>query len=398
MSATFAYRARDPLGNILQGTLNALTTDEAQQQLRREGYQVLELAEAAGEGLFPRRITRKEIIYVTNQLAVMVDTGINLSTALNGILQEEQNPTLKTMLLDLKSSVESGEDLSTALSRYPKHFDKTYVSLVKASEATGSLGTMLDRIALYQRKEVETRSKVRGAMAYPVVMMVIAFAVTIFLLTYILPKFAPLFSSKGVQLPTATLFMMAASDSLINYWWLWLAGFIALIVGFLYGRRTPQGREIIDWIKINAPIIGTMNRKVAISRSVRTLGTMLQSGVSVLDALQLSSEVAGNVYYERLWKQVLEDVTTGKQICDSLRGNSLFPPTVVQMISSGEETGKLDQVLERVSSYFDQEVESALKTATSMIEPLMITAMGVVVGGIGMSLLLPIFSLSRHAG
>ena len=398
MSATFAYRARDPLGNILQGTLDAITPDDAKQQLRRDGFQVLELDEEAGEGLFPRRVTRKEIIYVTSQLAVMVDTGINLSTALNGILQEEQNPTLKQVLQDLKNSVEAGEDFSAALARYPKYFDKTYVALVKASEATGSLGTMLDRIALYQRKEVETRSKVRGAMAYPTIMLVIAVLVTIFLLTFILPKFTPLFASRGVELPKPTVFMMSLSESMLNYWGLWVAGAVAAIGGFLYGRRTEPGRLAIDWIKINAPIIGTMNRKVAISRSVRTLGTMIQSGVPVLEALKLSSEVTGNLYYERLWKQVVADVTEGKQICDSLRGNPLFPSTVVQMISSGEETGKLEGVLSRVSGYFDQEVETALKTATSLIEPIMISVMGVVVGGIGLSLLLPIFSLSRHAG
>ncbi|HZZ73478.1 MAG TPA: type II secretion system F family protein [Pirellulales bacterium] len=398
MPATFSYRARDPLGNLLQGTLEALTGDDARQQLRRDGFQVFNLEEESGEGLFPRRISRKEIIYATSQLAVMVDTGISLSTALAGIAQEEQNPTWKRVLTDLKNSVESGEDFSTALARYPKYFDKTYIALVRASEATGSLGSMLDRIALYQRKEVDTRSKVRGAMAYPTVMLVIAIAVTIFLLTFILPKFAPLFVSRGVKLPAPTVFMMKLSDSLLGYWPFWVAGLIGLIGGFLYGRRTPQGRFVIDWLKINAPIIGPMNRKVAISRSVRTLGTMVSSGVSVLDALQLSSEVAGNVYYEQLWKKVLNDVTSGEQICGSLRGNPLFPPTVVQMISSGEETGKLDMVLERVSSYFDQEVENSLKTTTSLIEPIMISVMGVVVGGIGLSLLLPIFSLSRHAG
>ncbi len=168
------------------------------------------------------------------------------------------------------------------------------------------------------------------------------------------------------------------------------------MVGFIYGKRTEAGRQAWDWIKINVPIVGPMFRKVAISRSIRTLGTMIASGVSMLDAIRLSAEVTGNYYYEKLWLEVLDQVTGGKQICETLRRNPLFPPVLVQMIASGEETGKLDLVLERVSNYYDQEVEMSLKTATSLIEPLMITMMGFVVGGIGLSLLLPIFSLSRN--
>lgn len=348
--------------------------------------------------LFPRRIGKYDLIYVTSQLSIMVETGITLSVALSSIAQEEQNPTLRSLLNDLKKSVESGDDFSTALARHPKVFDKTYISLIKASEATGKLGEMLDRVAAYLRKEVETRGKVRSAMAYPAVMMAVATAVTIFLLTYILPKFTPLFLSRGKSLPTPTRIMMAASELMINYWYAWLAGVAALVAGFIYGKRTEPGRKAWDWLKINTPIIGPMFRKVAISRSIRTLGTMIGSGVSMLDALRLSAEVTGNYYYEQLWLNVLEHVTSGKQICESLRGNPLFPSVLVQMIASGEDTGKLDSVLEKVSTYYDQEVESALKTATSLIEPLMITAMGFVVGGIGLSLLLPIFSLSRNPG
>ena len=346
-------------------------------------------------GLFPRRIRKYDLIYVTNQLSIMVETGITLSTALGSIAQEETNPTLRKVLNDLKRGVESGDDFSMVLARYPKVFDKTYIALIRASEATGKLGEMLDRVAAYLRKEVETRSKVRAAMAYPTVMLVVATCVTIFLLTYILPKFTPLFQSRGKTLPGPTIFMMAASELMINYWYAWLIGSIALVVGFIYGKRTEPGRQAWDWVKINTPIIGPMFRKVAISRSIRTLGTMIASGVSMLEALRLSAEVTGNYYYEKLWLGVLDKVTSGKQICDALCGNPLFPAMLVQMIASGEDTGKLDIVLEKVSTYYDQEVESALKTTTSLIEPIMITFMGVVVGGIGLALLLPIFSLSR---
>ncbi len=396
---TFQYRVRDPLGNLHSGTIEAPTPDDASQQLRRDGFQVLELEEGLGEDLGPLfggRVTKQEVIYATSQLAIMVDTGITLSNALEGILEQEKNPALRKILEELKIAVESGEDFSAALARYPKLFGKTYVSLVKASEATGTLGPMLDRIAGYLRKEVETRGKVRAAMAYPTVMLFLAIGVTIFLLTYILPKFTPLFESKGTELPKPTLWMMAISDAMLGYWYVWTTVAAALVVGYLLAKRTESGRRFFDLVKLHLPILGPMFRKVVLSRSIRTLGTMLSSGVSMLDAIRLCGEVSGNYHYERVWEEVRDQLTTGKRICEVLSGNPLFPPVLVQMIASGEETGRLDYVLERVSGYYDHEVETALKTATSLIEPIMIAMMGVIVGGIGLALLLPIFSLSRQ--
>jgi type IV pilus assembly protein PilC len=394
---SYQYRARDPLGNVHEGTVEAASPEEATQQLRRNGFQILDLDEDdGGEGLFPRRVSRGELIYLTSQLAIMVDTGITLSSALSGIVDQEPNPSLRKILADLKGSVESGGDFSSALASYPKLFDRTYVALVKASEATGTLGAMLERIADYLRKELDTRNRVRAAMAYPMVMMVLALGVTIFLLTYILPKFLPLFKSKGIDLPGPTWLVMTVSDVLMGYWYLWLAGLVLAVAGFFFGRRTGPGRRMLDFAKINLPIVGPVFRKVIISRSIRTLGTMLQSGVSFIDAIRLAGEVAGNFYYERLWQQVLDQVSSGKRICEVLVGNPLFPRVLVQMIACGEETGKLDKVLERISSYYDREVETSIKAATSLIEPIMIAVMGVVVGTIGLALMLPIFSLSKH--
>lgn len=398
MSTSFKYKVRDPLGKEHEGNVDALSRDDAAQGLKRDGFTILKLDETdeeEGLNLLPRSIKKSEIIYATSQLAIMVETGITLSTALEGIGEQEENPALKAILLDLKHAVESGEDFSTALAKYPKYFDKTFISLVRASEQTGMLGEMLERIAAYLQKEMETRGKVRAAMAYPAVMLLIAVGVTIFLLTFVLPKFSPMFNARGIKLPTATIIMMHASDYLIHYWYLWLMGLGGLIAGFITGKRTEPGRKLLDGVKINMPVLGTMYRKVALSRSVHTLGTMIQCGVPMLESLKLTSEVAGNYYYEETWRQVLDDVTQGNQICDSLAGNQLFPRTLVQMIASGEQTGKLDVVLHRVSDYYDRDVETSLKTATSLIEPIMITVMGVVVGGIAMALLLPIFSLSR---
>jgi type IV pilus assembly protein PilC len=397
MPVSFLYKARDPLGHLIEGTLEASSQEEATQRLRRDGFQVVMLEEEGGElaAIFGRRVTKTDIIYLTNQLAIMVETGITIADALETIAEQEDSPALQRMLKDLKEAVEGGEDFSTALARHPKYFDETYVALIRASEATGTLGAMLDRIAGYMRSEKETRGKVRSALTYPCAMLTLSIGVTTFLLTYIMPKFEPLFSRPGVKLPKSTKMLMAVSDTMIGQWYFWIAGVIALIVGFVLLKRTASGKRFFDYAKIHTPVFGPLFRKVAISRSIRTLGTMMASGVSVLDSLQLCADVSGNCYYRELWLDVLDQVTSGKQICEAVAGNPLLPPMLVRMISSGEDTGKLDVVLDRVSAYYDNEVDTAIKTATSLIEPVMISFMGVVVGGIAMSLLLPIFSLSK---
>lgn len=396
MSTIFQYKVRDSLGKHHEGEVEAEDRDTALQTLRQDGFHVLHLEEEeSGLTLIPRGVRKSDIIYCTSQLAIMVDTGITLSAAIGSIAEQEDNPTFRALLKDLKNRVEGGEDFSSALAAHPKHFDKTFVSMVKASEHTGTLGEMLERVALYMRSELETRAKVRAALAYPGVMAALAVVVTIFLLTYVMPKFTPLFERKSMKLPTPTVVMLALSHALIDYWWAWLLGGVVFALTYWFGRKTDTGRKIIDWLKINSPVIGTMFRKVTISRSVRTLGTMIQSGVSMLDAIRLTSEVSGNIYYEQSWNRVLDQITQGNRICEALQGDPLFPKTLVQMIASGEETGKLDFVLQKVSVYYDREVEMSLKTATSMIEPIMITVMGVVVGGIGLGLMLPIFQLSR---
>lgn len=392
----YQYTVRDPLGKTHNGVLEAATQEEAAQMLRGDGFQVMQVESEDDDGrLFPRRIKKSEVVYVTDQLAIMVDTGITLSVALEGIAEQADNPSLQKLLMELKSNVEGGEDFSAALARHPKYFDHTYVSLIKASEQTGLLAEMLDRISAYMQKEIETRSKVRGAMAYPTVMLVVAVAVTIFLLTFVLPKFQPLFNAKAATLPKMTIVMLCISNALLGYWYWWLAGAAALVVGFLVGKRTEPGKNALDWIRINMPVLGPMYRKVIISRSIRTLGTLLESGVSVLDALELSASVAGNLFYKQMWLRVVREVTNGSQICEALRDEPLMPPTLVQMIGSGEQTAKLELVLKRLSRHYDREVATALKAATSLIEPVMIVVMGVVVGSIAMGLLLPIFSLSR---
>jgi type IV pilus assembly protein PilC len=392
----FAYRARDPLGKIIEGTLAAASAADVTQELRREGLTVIEVQEENPVGpLFGGRITRKEIVIVTTQLSVMVETGITLSSALEGLIVQEKNLKLKTVLNDLKSQVEGGSDFSAALEKHPECFDKTYLALVRASEASGALGEMLDKISEYLRRSMDNRAKVRSSMAYPSVIGVLAVGVTIFLLTYVMPKFTPLFERQGIELPTVTIIMMKVSKTMTLYWYAWILGVIGAVGGSIWWLKTDQGRRAWDTTMISLPLLGPLFRKIILSRSVSTLGTMIASGVSTLEALRLCGEAAGNMLYSEMWLDVREKVTTGQQIWESMSGNPLVPGTLVQMISSGEQSGRLDFVLHKISSFYDREVETSLKTVTSMIEPLMIAVMGVVVGTIGLSLMLPIFSLSR---
>lgn len=396
----YVYKARNALGKIIEGKISALDAADATQQLRRDGYTVLDVVDEADDAapLLGGRVSRRDIANITTQLAVMVDTGITLSSALQGLISQEQNAKLKQLLMSLQTAVEGGSDFSSALQNHPAYFDATYVALVRASEASGTLGEMLDRVGDYLRARMEARAKVRAAMTYPCVITGLALGVTIFLLTFIMPKFTPLFSRKGVKLPQITEFMMAASHVLVEYWYAWLIVAAGSIVGLVMWKRTESGKRAWDRALLNLPMLGPLFRKIILSRSISTLGTMIAAGVSTLDSLRLCGESAGNYLYRDMWEEVRQRVTGGEQICEALANNPLVPPTLVQMIASGEQSGRLDDVLKRVSTFYDREVETSLKTATSLIEPIMIGIMGIVVGTIGLSLLLPIFSLSRRAG
>ena len=400
----FCYQARDLSGRIHQGQITAGSTDEAGRKLRQDGMYLLSLqAGRADRGaghfaLFQKKISRNEVIYFTNQLAVMVDAGVPLAVALDGLASQSENPTLKTMLTTIQQSVEAGEQLSSALGRFPRQFDRTYVNLVKASEAGGTLGEMLERIAVQSRAELETRQKVRGAMIYPAVMLAMCISVSVFLLTYVFPKLTPMFASRSLELPGPTLVLMSLSNALTHYWYWFVAGTVVLGGLIIWGRNKRWARSALDWIWLRLPILGPLLRKVVISRSLRTLATTINSGVPVLESIQLTAGVVKNVHYEKSWNDICEQVTAGRQIHEALEGNSLFPATLQQMVASGEATGKLGHVLNRVSDHFDHEVDNAIKSATSLIEPIMVFIMGGIIGTIALAMLLPIFKLSTHVG
>lgn len=346
-------------------------------------------------GLFPRRVKKREILDLTTQLSLMLDTGITLSHAVEGIAVQCENPTLRKILLELKTVVQGGDSFSAGLAKFPKQFSPTYIALVQSSEQTGTLPETLTRLAESMGRQMDHAAKLRAALAYPVIMCALAFGETLFLLTYVLPQFKPLFERRGDKLPLVTRILSAMSDSLINYWWAWLLGLAASAALFWWWRKTPHGTRSLAWLAINGPLWGPICKKTVLSRSISTLGTMLASGCSMLDALRMTSQVSGNALFAEAWLAMLDQITGGSSMQRAMKREKLFPSTLVQMVDAGEETGKLDSVLLRVSHEYDKEVEQQLKAISSILEPLLITGMGIVIGVIAMALMLPIFSLSR---
>ena len=396
----FIYQAKDSRGTLRSGELNVDNYEAAATQLRQQSLYVMSLEEAVAPSakgqpsLFAKRIMQRDIVEFASQLAVMVDAGVPISGALEGLIGQADNPSMTVMLTALQENVQAGEDLSNSLAKYPKHFDKAFVNLVKASEASGQLGPMLERIAVQYRTESETRSKIKGALIYPAAMVTMCVGVVIFLLTYVFPKLMPLFAGREKDIPGPTKVLLALSQSMTGYWPWYVGVSVTLIVTCVVMSRRTVGRIGIDWLKIHVPPFHILSRKVALSRSLRTLSTTLNAGVPMLDALQLSAGTSNNHFYESCWNQVTEQVTTGRQVHEALQGQSLFPKMVVQMIASGEKTGRLGNVLEKVSDYLEREVANTVKTVTSLLEPLIITVLGSAIGGIAIAMLLPIFKLS----
>ncbi|MBC7352999.1 MAG: type II secretion system F family protein [Thermogutta sp.] len=343
------------------------------------------------------RVRSRDLISTTQQLAILVESGVTLAPALAAAIEEERNSAMRAVLRKVKESVEAGQDFSYAVAQFPRVFSATFVALAKAGEKTGSLGSMLRRAAGYMQAEYETRAKIRSAMIYPAIMLIMSIAVTAFLLTFVLPKFVPVFESRHAKLPKITVAMLALSDFAVKYGPVLIATAGGLATAGYIFRRTKKGREWFDVFKLHVPLLGAVTRKVALSRSVRTLGTLLASGISVLEAIELAAEIAENTVVRRAWLSIKDGLIEGRRMCDCMKQHPIFPRSLVQMVAAGEETGNLDAVLERTAEFYERELETTIKTVTSLIEPAMIIVMGVVVGTIGLSLLLPIFSLSRPA-
>jgi len=400
----YRFQARNERGELVAGVLQAESVAEAAQALRARGDHVVQLVPmaAAGEDFkavlkklnYTSGPTQKDILDFTTQLAVMIRAGISIRAALEGISEQVQNQKFRKILLQIKTDVESGKQFSEAIARHPKLFGPLYVNMVKASEMSGSFAKMLDRIAAYLQQEIETRKMVVGASIYPGIIALMAVSTTVFLLTFVLPRFAGVFKGKEEALPAPTKFLMGLSAFMVEWWWLLLAATVAFAIAFFAFIRTEIGGLWWDRFKISAPLLKRMFRALYISRSLQTMGELLNAGVPMLDTIAITGDVSGNRHYKRLWRSVYGAVKQGKKVQTQLQRSPLLPRSVVQMISAGEESGKLGEVLDEISTFYAKALKDAIKAVTSMIEPIMIVVMGSVVGFIAMAIILPIFKMS----
>lgn len=402
---TFAYTVRDNTGQVKQGKLEGENEQLVSRRLREQGFTVQAIKQSRAEkkpgqggGFSFGRVKLKDLSVFCRQFSTMIDAGVSLVRCLNVLQEQCPSPKLRRILIDIQGEVESGQTLSRAMQKYPRTFNNLFIGLVRAGEVGGVLEESLQRLSQFLEKDVELRRKVKSAMTYPTIVLTVAVLIVLGLVTFILPKFMQIFKDLGVKdFPAMTQMLMDISDFLTRGFptrQIILAVILFLIVlGKNMFGRTKFGRRLFDRIKLKLPVFGSLNHKIALARFSRTLGTLLVSGVPILQALET---VSGTVDNEILSDAILEArarIREGDRIGDPLEKSKLFPPMVVQMISIGEESGALDQMLTKVAEFYEGEVEAALESLTSAIEPVMIVLLGGCVGFIVIAMFLPLVAL-----
>jgi type IV pilus assembly protein PilC len=397
---TYSYRVRDRQGKIITGKLEADNETSVSQRLREMGYFVIGVEEEKISlrkkemHIFKPKVKGKEITVFTRQFATMINAGLPLVKCLNILAEQTDSPVLTEVIADVQHEVEMGRSLSEALAKHPDTFKELYTSMVKAGEIGGVLDDVLLRIASTLESEDEIRRRIKAALTYPIAMFAISILLLVVMLVFVVPGFEKMFNDIGANLPFLTKIIMSISHFLVS----WKGGLfiIALIIGFVYLRRwmkSPSGRKKVDTVKLKIPVFGSLFHKMSLSRFSRTLGTLVASGVPILQALEITSKTVGNVLMAEAVDNVRAGVKEGDSIARPLGQSPLFPPMVTQMLAIGEETGALDTMLNKVSDFYDSEVAATVEALTSLLEPLLIVFLGVVVGTIVIALYMPIFSL-----
>ncbi len=399
----YTWVAETTRGKVLKGELEAVNEKVARAQLRKRRLTVKKL-KPKPKDLFENieflqpKIKSKDIVVFTRQFSTMIDAGLPLVQGLNILAGQTANPSLRKVLKEVCKDVEGGSGLGEALAKHPKVFDELFVNLVVAGEAGGMLDTVLQRLAAYIEKAQKLKSQVKGAMTYPVVVIGIAILVTAVILIFVIPVFEDMFSSFGKALPLPTQIVIAISHFLKSNIHYIIGGL--MVFGFVFKkyRNTRTGRRQTDTIALKIPLIGSLLKKSAIARFTRTLGTMIKSGVPILDALNIVAKTSGNVVLEEVILEARSSIAEGQPIAEPLAEADLFPPMVVQMISVGESTGALETMLEKVADFYEDEVDTAVAALTSMLEPILIVFLGGTIGGLVVSMYLPIFQMASIVG
>lgn len=417
--AVFNYKARDSASKIVSGSIEAMNPAHARSLLREKGYFVTTIKQhGASSGGGPavtvssapqvstgfasrkfslrRKVKLDDLVIFSRQFATLVRAGISLTTILYTVREQTTNEYFQEILLKVQKDVESGETLSDSFSKHPKVFSPLFISLVRAGELGGVLDEIMEEIATYYEREHDIRQKIRSAFTYPTVVLILAFLVVVFLLSFVVPVFAQVYAQLRAPLPLPTRILIEISKVAKRWWWLIIGGFFGTI-GFLrYWSDTPKGRPVIDRIKLQMPVFANLNLKSALTRFTRTFALLLRSGVTIIQALDMVSQITVNVVITSRIASMTGAIQEGESLSAQFKKSTIFPPMLVQMIAVGEETGNLENMLLATAEFYDREVDYIVRRLTTLIEPLLTVLLGVIVGFIAISLYLPIFSLIEN--
>ncbi|MBI4346889.1 MAG: type II secretion system F family protein [Elusimicrobia bacterium] len=398
---TFAYKAKGADGGVVTGEVDAHEQRHAIDRLRAQKLVVLEITEKVPGpldfitklGKKKPKIESKDLVLFSRQLSTLVSAGVPIVQGLAILEEQTENPSFQEVLGEVRADIEGGLSISDALKKHPVAFPDIYCAMIRAGELGGILDTILERLSAFLESSEALKAKVKSAMMYPAIVLCICGVVTLFLLIFVIPTFKTIFSSFGAELPMPTQLLIDLADLLKKYVVIVVATPFALMKAFEKYYATPAGRRVIDGMTLKAPIFGILLKKVAVAKFTRTLGTLVKSGVPILQALETVGATAGNVVIEEAVLKTRESIREGGRLADPLKASGVFPPMVTQMIKVGEETGALDTMLTKIADFYDQEVDTAVKGLTSLIEPIVIVIMGLVIGTIVICMMLPMLTL-----
>jgi len=399
----FLWEGRNRNNQIQKGELEAVSAEAVRAHLNRIRISPTKVKKKPKDlfenvAFLQPKVKEKDIIIFSRQFSTMIDAGLPIIQCMDILQSQQENPTFKKMLKEIKESVESGATLADSLKRYPKHFDNLFVNMVAAGEAGGILDIILKRLSGYMEKAAALKRKVKGAMVYPAITISVAIIVVAIILVFVIPVFQEMFADFGSALPAPTLIVISISEFVKSKIHFIIGAVILFAIAFRQYYKTSKGRLVVDAVMLKLPVFGILLRKVAVAKFTRTMGTMLGSGVAILDALDIVAKTSGNKVVENAIYSVRTGIAEGRTMADPLQASGVFPAMVCQMIAVGESTGALDAMLEKIADFYDEEVDQAVENLTAMIEPMMIVFLGVVIGGLIVAMYLPIFKMAGAVG
>ncbi|MGF7397051.1 type II secretion system F family protein [Thermoanaerobacterium thermosaccharolyticum] len=401
---TYIYKAKDIDGNLITGTLEFDTLSSCIDNLRQKNYYILDIKEKEDKkDVFEsissaRKVKVKDIAVFCRQFAVLINAGIPIVTSLATMAEQVENKKLKKALSDVYEDVQKGKSLSESMRRHSDVFPMLLFNMIEAGEVSGTLDNVLNEMADHFEKENNLNQKIKSALAYPMIVSIVAILVVIFLVTNVLPTFVSMFKNAGQQLPIPTLLLLGLSDSISHFWYAYLGGILLLALMIARALKTDKGIELYDALILKMPIFGPLNIKIITSRFTRTLATLISSGIPLIEALSVVERVVGNSIISNGLKKAEEDIKRGNSLAEPLKKMNIFPPMVIQMISVGEDSGSLDSILKKTADFYDSEVDTAVSQMTTLIEPLIIVVLALVVGFIVVSIVMPMFQMYNFVG